>query len=77
MAGFAHSGALAVRAEVLPRATAFVVRTLTATYPVVELSTLKKRSFAIGCALSFWSLGCGLFGIGLSDAGLPRLRSTS
>src|SRR5882762_10367983 len=28
-------------------ATAFVVRTLTATYPVVELSTLKNRSFAM------------------------------
>src|SRR6266576_1481756 len=42
-------------------ATAFVVRTLEATYPVVELSTLKNRSFAIGCALSF-CLGVGLFG---------------
>ena len=42
-------------------ATAFVVRTLKATYPVVELSTLKNRSFAIGCALSF-CLGVGLFG---------------
>jgi DHA2 family multidrug resistance protein len=34
-------------------ATAFVVRTLKATYPVVELSTLRNRSFAIGCGLSF------------------------
>src|SRR6266702_4020876 len=42
-------------------ATAFVVRTLKATYPMVELSTLKNRSFAIGCALSF-CLGVGLFG---------------
>ena len=42
-------------------ATAFVVRTLKATYAVVELSTLKNRSFAIGCALSF-CLGVGLFG---------------
>src|SRR5712672_1667407 len=42
-------------------ATAFVVRTLKATYPVLELSTLKTRSFAIGCALSF-CLGVGLFG---------------
>ena len=42
-------------------ATAFVVRTLKAKYPVVELSTLKNRSFAIGCALSF-CLGVGLFG---------------
>jgi DHA2 family multidrug resistance protein len=42
-------------------ATAFVARTLWAKYPVVELSTLKNRSFAIGCALSF-CLGVGLFG---------------
>jgi MFS transporter, DHA2 family, multidrug resistance protein len=42
-------------------ATAFAVRTLKATHPVVELSTLKNRSFAIGCALSF-CLGVGLFG---------------
>jgi DHA2 family multidrug resistance protein len=42
-------------------ATAFVVRTLKAMYPVVELSTLKNRSFAIGCGLSF-CLGVGLFG---------------
>jgi DHA2 family multidrug resistance protein len=42
-------------------ATVFVVRTLKASSPVVELSTLKNRSFAIGCALSF-CLGVGLFG---------------
>ena len=42
-------------------ATTFVVRTLKAAYPVVELSTLKNRSFAIGCGLSF-CLGVGLFG---------------
>jgi MFS transporter, DHA2 family, multidrug resistance protein len=42
-------------------ATFFVVRTLKASNPVVELSTLKNRSFAIGCALSF-CLGVGLFG---------------
>ena len=42
-------------------ASAFVVRTLKAKYPVVELSTLKNRSFAVGCALSF-CLGVGLFG---------------
>ena len=42
-------------------ATAFAFRTLEARYPVVELSTLKNRSFAIGCALSF-CLGVGLFG---------------
>ena len=42
-------------------ATAFIVRTLKATHPVVELSTLGARSFAIGCTLSF-CLGVGLFG---------------
>jgi len=42
-------------------ATAFVMRTLKAKHPLVELSTLRKRSFAIGCALSF-CLGVGLFG---------------
>ena len=39
----------------------FAVRTLKALHPVVELATLKTRSFAIGCALSF-CLGVGLFG---------------
>ena len=42
-------------------ATAFAARTLKAKHPVVELSTLKNLSFAIGCALSF-CLGVGLFG---------------
>src|SRR6266699_4754267 len=42
-------------------ATGFAIRTLKAKQPVVELSTLKNRSFAIGCALSF-CLGVGLFG---------------
>ena len=42
-------------------ATQFAVRTLKAAHPLVELSTLKARSFAIGCALSF-CLGVGLFG---------------
>jgi DHA2 family multidrug resistance protein len=42
-------------------ATLFAVRTLRATHPVVDLSTLRARSFAIGCALSF-CLGVGLFG---------------
>jgi DHA2 family multidrug resistance protein len=41
--------------------TGFAVRTLRARHPVVELSTLQTRSFAIGCALSF-CLGVGLFG---------------
>lgn len=38
-----------------------VRRTLRATHPVVQLSTLKRRSFAAGCGLSF-CLGVGLFG---------------
>jgi DHA2 family multidrug resistance protein len=42
-------------------ATVFAVRTLKATHPVVDLSTLRVRPFAIGCALSF-CLGVGLFG---------------
>lgn len=39
----------------------WVKRTLHAAHPVVQLSTLKRRSFAAGCALSF-CLGIGLFG---------------
>jgi DHA2 family multidrug resistance protein len=42
-------------------AALFTVRTLKAVQPVVELATLKVRSFSIGCALSF-CLGVGLFG---------------
>jgi DHA2 family multidrug resistance protein len=42
-------------------ATVFAARTLKAKHPVLELSTLRTRSFAIGCALSF-CLGVGLFG---------------
>jgi DHA2 family multidrug resistance protein len=41
--------------------TAFAFRTLKVKYPVVELSALRTRSFAVGCALSF-CLGVGLFG---------------
>jgi DHA2 family multidrug resistance protein len=39
----------------------FVWRTSRAAHPVVRLSTLERRSFAVGCALSF-CLGVGLFG---------------
>jgi MFS transporter, DHA2 family, multidrug resistance protein len=39
----------------------FIRRTLRATDPVVQLATLKQRSFAVGCALSF-CLGVGLYG---------------
>ena len=41
--------------------TAFAFRTLRVKYPVIELSALRTRSFAVGCALSF-CLGVGLFG---------------
>ena len=39
----------------------FVLRSVRARHPVVELSTLSDRGFAIGCFLSF-VLGVGLFG---------------
>ena len=39
----------------------FVHRSLGAVHPVVRLVTLQRRSFAVGCALSF-CLGVGLFG---------------
>jgi DHA2 family multidrug resistance protein len=41
--------------------TLFIRRSLRTAHPVVQLSTLKRRSFAAGCALSF-CLGVGLFG---------------
>jgi MFS transporter, DHA2 family, multidrug resistance protein len=42
-------------------AAIFASRTIKAAHPVVELTTLRARAFAIGCALSF-CLGVGLFG---------------
>ncbi len=39
----------------------FVRRSLTAAHPIVELRTLGRRDFAVGCGLSF-VLGMGLFG---------------
>ena len=39
----------------------FAGRTLKAAHPVIQLTTLRARAFAIGCALSF-CLGVGLFG---------------
>jgi DHA2 family multidrug resistance protein len=42
-------------------AAVFIRRTLRVADPLVDLSTLKQRSFAVGCALSF-CLGVGLFG---------------
>jgi DHA2 family multidrug resistance protein len=61
-----HDGWLSLLCSVLfllsaATATLFAVRTVKAAEPAIELSTLKTRSFAIGCALSF-CLGVGLFG---------------
>jgi DHA2 family multidrug resistance protein len=42
-------------------AVGFASRTLKARHPVVELTTLRERPFAVGCALSF-CLGVGLYG---------------
>jgi DHA2 family multidrug resistance protein len=42
-------------------AAVFVRRSLTGEKPVVDLTTLRDRNFAIGCSLSF-VLGIGLFG---------------
>ena len=39
----------------------FVVRSRDALHPVLQLSALRRRPFAVGCALSF-CLGVGLFG---------------
>ncbi len=39
----------------------FLLRTARATHPVLRLAALKRRSFALGCVLSF-CLGVGLFG---------------
>jgi DHA2 family multidrug resistance protein len=39
----------------------WVSRTLRAAHPVLRLAVLRRRSFAVGCALSF-CLGVGLFG---------------
>jgi MFS transporter, DHA2 family, multidrug resistance protein len=52
---------LALFALTLTSATVFALRTLKAAHPVVELTTLAARPFAIGCALSF-CFGVGLFG---------------
>jgi DHA2 family multidrug resistance protein len=41
--------------------TAVIHRTMRAAHPVLRLLTLRRRSFAVGCALSF-CLGVGLFG---------------
>jgi DHA2 family multidrug resistance protein len=40
---------------------AFIYKTISAGHPVVELSTFRERTFAIGCTMSF-CLGVGLYG---------------
>jgi DHA2 family multidrug resistance protein len=52
---------LALFAASLMSGWIFVSRTIKATHPVVELTTLRTRAFAVGCALSF-CFGVGLFG---------------
>ncbi len=52
---------VALFALTLIAAAIFALRTLRAAHPVVELTTLAARPFAIGCALSF-CFGVGLFG---------------
>src|ERR1700742_4278891 len=52
---------LALFAASLVSGWIFVIRTIKAAHPVVELTTLRARAFAVGCALSF-CLGVGLYG---------------
>jgi MFS transporter, DHA2 family, multidrug resistance protein len=61
-----HDGWLSLHCVALFTACAtctgfFIRRALRVAYPVVDLSALKQRSFAVGCGLSF-CLGVGLFG---------------
>ena len=59
--GWFSPGSVALFLLCAMAAAGFAVRTRKAAHPVVELSTLSTRSFAIGCVLSF-CLGVGLFG---------------
>ncbi|MGC2810264.1 MAG: DHA2 family efflux MFS transporter permease subunit [Bradyrhizobium sp.] len=59
--GWFSPGSVALFLLCAMAAAGFAVRTGKAAHPVVELSTLSTRSFAIGCVLSF-CLGVGLFG---------------
>src|SRR6201999_1627013 len=52
---------LALFAGALVSGWIFVIRTIKAAHPVVELTTLRARAFTVGCALSF-CLGVGLYG---------------
>jgi DHA2 family multidrug resistance protein len=59
--GWLSPRSLALFAVSLASGAMFVTRTIKAAHPVVELTTLRSRAFAVGCALSF-CLGVGLFG---------------
>jgi MFS transporter, DHA2 family, multidrug resistance protein len=59
--GWLSSRPLALFAASAASAWVFATRTLRAAHPIVELTTLRERPFAVGCALSF-CLGVGLFG---------------
>jgi DHA2 family multidrug resistance protein len=59
--GWASAEVLGLFAVSLTAGALFVGRGLRVLHPVVELRTLGRRNFAIGCVLSF-VLGAGLFG---------------
>jgi DHA2 family multidrug resistance protein len=59
--GWLSPFSIAMFALIATAALVFTKRTLRAVHPVVELTTLGARPFAIGCGLSF-CLGVGLFG---------------
>jgi DHA2 family multidrug resistance protein len=59
--GWLSPRCLALFAASTVSASVFATRTLKAIHPVVELTTLRARAFAVGCTLSF-CLGVGLFG---------------
>ena len=59
--GWSAPRPLALFAASLVSGWIFARRTIKAAHPVVELTTLRARAFAVGCALSF-CLGVGLFG---------------
>ncbi len=59
--GWTSAAVLGVLALSLTSAAAFVRRTYARTSPIVDLTELADRNFALGCALSF-ILGIGLYG---------------
>ena len=59
--GWASPFILGMFALSLGSGSLFVLRTLRATWPIVDLTLFLDRPFAVGCALSF-TLGIGLFG---------------